>query len=177
MPAMRVADFMVLVQENALSQLPAPLRKGITPRIRSVWLQMHYHTPKVHYEVWLTRKTGRIEIGLHFEGAREFSYRWAELMAAHLPEIQGRLGPEVELEEWTASWTRLHQSLPYDPLSEPLAEEVARRLAETIIICQPIVEMERENVPPELERMAQPARPDRPFTGGRRSNRRRRYPP
>ncbi len=149
---MRVADFMPLVQERALSQIPDELRDGLTARIRSVWLQVHYHTPKVHYEVWLTRKTGRIEIGLHFEGPREYSYRWAELMSAHAPEIFGQLGPDVEIEEWTPSWTRIHQSLPYDPLSEPLADEVARRLAEMITVLQPIVEMERDNVPPALER-------------------------
>jgi hypothetical protein len=155
MPAMRTAEFMPLVEEKVLSLLPDALREGLTSRIRSVWLQMHYHSPKVHYEVWLTRKTGRIEIGLHFEGTREFSYRWAELMSGHAPEIYGGLGPDVEIEEWTQSWTRIHQSMPYDPLSEPLAEEVARRLAEMITVLQPIVEAERGNVPPELERSRQ----------------------
>jgi hypothetical protein len=122
--------------------------------------------------VWLTRKTERIEIGLHFEGERQFSYRWAELMAARMPEIQARLGPQVELEEWTPSWTRIHQTIPYDPLSEPLADEVARRLAETISVLQPIVEEERGNVPPELEALV-PTKP----TGRRFQRRRRRGPP
>ena len=154
MPArMKVAEFMSLVQERTLALLPEGLR-DCTARIRFVWFQVHYHTPKVHYEVWLTRKTGRIEIGLHFEGPREFSYRWAELMAAHMPEIQARLGPGVELEEWTSSWARLHQTLPYDPVSEALADEVSRRLAEMIAVLQPIVERERGQVPPELEREA-----------------------
>lgn len=149
---LRVRDFMSIVHERTIQRLPPQLRNGITARVRFVWLQAHYHSPKVHYEVWLTRKTGRIEIGLHFEGPRRFSYRWAELMAPYMPEIQARLGPQVDLEEWTASWTRLHQTLPYDPLSETLAEEVARRLAKMITVLQPIVEKERDNVPPELER-------------------------
>jgi len=164
---MRVAEFMSLVQERTLALLPEELR-GWTARIRSVWLQIHYHTPKVHYEVWLTRKTGRIEIGLHFEGVRDFSYRWAELIAPYMPEIQARLGPHVELEEWTASWTRVHQTLRYDPLTEPLAEEAACRLAETITVLQPIVEHEQQNVPPELETMREPVR-----TGGGRFRKRR----
>ena len=154
---MRVRDFMSLVLEQTTSLLPEQLR-DFTARIRFVWLQLHYHAPKVHYEVWLTRKTGRIEIGLHFEGPREFSYRWAELVAPHMPEIQARLGPQVELEEWTASWTRIHQTLPYDPLSEPLADEVARRFAETISVLQPIVERLRDEVPPDLGK-ADEARP------------------
>jgi len=156
---MRVRDFMSLVQDSVLARLPKELR-DCTPRVRFVWFQLHYHTPKVHYEIWLTRKTGRIEIGLHFEGPHDFSYRWAEVMAPHMPEIQGRLGPEVELEEWTASWTRIHQTRPYDPLSEQLAEEVARRLAEMIAVLQPIVEMERANVPPQLESVPEAERRD-----------------
>jgi len=152
---MRVAEFMSLVQERTLATLPEELR-NCTARIRSVWLQVHYHSPKVHYEVWLTRKTGRIEIGLHFEGVREFSYLWAELIAPHMPEIQARLGPQMELEEWTASWARLHQTVPYDPLSESLADEVSQRLLEMITVLQPIVEQERANVPPELEAMREP---------------------
>jgi len=165
---MRVADFMLLVERQVLSALSDDLRI-CTSRIRSVWLQIHYHTPKVHYEVWLARKINRIEIGLHFEGAREFSYRWAELIAPYMPEIQAGLGAQVELEEWTASWTRVHQTLPYDPLSEALAEEVASRLAETITVLQPMVERERENVPPELEQLREPARTigSRRFSGRR----------
>ncbi len=167
---MRVAEFMSLVQEEALSQLPHSTREGLTARIRFTWLQVHYHTPRVHYEVWLARKTGRIEIGLHFEGPREFSYRWAELIAPHMPEIQARLGPQMELEEWTASWARVHQTVPYDPLSPPLAAEVARLLAETITVLQPMVELERGNVPAELEQIREPPRG---ATRGRFAHRRR----
>jgi len=166
---MRVAEFMSIVEARALAALPGALHEGATSRIHSVWLQIHFHTPKVHYEVWLSRKNERIEIGLHFEGARDFSYRWAELMAPYMPEIQARLGPQVELEEWTASWARVHQSVPYDPLSEPLAGEVADRLSETIAVLQPIVERERDSIPPELERLREP-----PTTAGHRFSRQRR---
>lgn len=147
---MRVAEFLPLVQERTLERLPAELR-DCSARVRSVWLQVHYHTPKVHYEVWLARKIEKIEIGLHFEGPQEFSYRWAERLAQYMPEIQSRLGPHVELEEWTASWARIHQTVPYDPLSDALADEVAARLADMITVLQPLVERERENVPAGLE--------------------------
>lgn len=148
--AMRVRDFMPLVLERTIATLPEELR-GANHRIHSVWLQLHYHTPRVHYEVWLARKIGRIEIGLHFEGSRDFSYLWAERIAPYMPEIQARLGSGVELEEWTPSWTRLHQTLPYDPLTDALAAEVAGRLSDTVITLQPIVEREREHIPAHLE--------------------------
>ncbi|MEX0683041.1 MAG: hypothetical protein WD904_11740 [Dehalococcoidia bacterium] len=150
-PRLRVSDFMALIEQETLAALPTALRNACTHRVRFVWFQVHFHSPKVHYEVCLTRKTERIEIGLHFEGPRDFSYRWAELIAPYMPEIQAQLGPQLELEEWTASWSRLHQTIPYDPPSEALAGEIASRLAQTITVCHPIVERERANVAPELE--------------------------
>ncbi len=116
---MRVAEFMPLVQEQALALLPDGLRDGATSRVRSVWLQVHYHHPKVHYEVWLTRKTGRIEIGLHFEGPRDFSYRWAELMSPHVPEIRQVSGRRSRSRSGRRPGRASTRSLPYDPLSEP----------------------------------------------------------
>jgi hypothetical protein len=151
MPRMRVAEFMALIEDGTLAALPSDLRESCSHRVRFVWLQVHFHSPKVHYEVCLTRKTERIEIGLHFEGPRDFSYRWAELIAPHMPEIQANLGAPWELEEWTASWARLHTTIPYDPPSEALASEIAEMLARLITVCQPIVERERENVPLSLE--------------------------
>ncbi|MEE8370165.1 MAG: hypothetical protein V3S00_05285 [Dehalococcoidia bacterium] len=169
---MRVREFMSLVLDRTTELLPAELR-GFTARNRFVWLQLHYHSPNVHYEVWLTRKTGRIEIGLHFEGPREFSYRWAERLATYMPEIQGRMGPQVELEEWTASWCRIHQTLPSDPLGEPLALAVAERLASTISILEPMVQRERSQVPQELEQAAPTRRQgSRRFAERRRRSRR-----
>jgi hypothetical protein len=161
MPAMRVRDFMEMVQDRTLAMLPSHLSKACTPRVRFVWFQVHFHSPKVHYEVCLTRKTERIEIGLHFEGPHDFSYRWAERLAEHMLEVYAQLGPDWELEEWTASWARLHLAIPYDPLSPALAEAIAERMSALIAACQPIIELERANVPIELEAAApvkQPAR-------------------
>jgi len=168
-PRMRVSEFKARIEEETLAALPKALRDACTHRIRFVWFQVHFHSPKAHYEVCLTRKTERIEIGLHFEGPRDFSYRWAELIAPYMPEIQAQLGPQMELEEWTASWTRLHQTVPYDPPSPALASEIASRLASIITVCQPIIERERENVAPELE--AEEPKKRRP---GRFERRRRR---
>jgi hypothetical protein len=165
---MRVRDFMELVQERTLAQLPDDLRDSCTARTRFVWFQVHFHSPKVHYEVWLTRKTERIEIGLHFEGPRDFSYLWAERLAEHMLEVQAELGPEWELEEWTASWARLHRTIPYDPPSVGLAEEIATNVSQLISVCQPIIELERGNVPASLEVVAAPPKPGRGRWHGKR---------
>lgn len=157
---MRVADFMGILQERTLALLPKDLRESCKARVRFVWFQVHFHSPKVHYEVWLARKIERIEIGLHFEGPRDFSYRWAELFAEHMPEVQAQLGPQWELEEWTSSWARLHETIPYDPPSDILADEIAHRFAALINVCQPIVERLRLDVPTALE-AEEPKRPGR----------------
>ena len=68
---MRVNEFMSLVLDRTTALLPAELR-GFTARNRFVWLQLHYHSPNVHYEVWLARKTGRIEIGLLHESPHPY---------------------------------------------------------------------------------------------------------
>jgi hypothetical protein len=163
-PRMRVAEFMDRLQGATLALLPPDLRDSCTARVRFVWFQVHFHSPKVHYEVWLTRKTERIEIGLHFEGPQEFSYAWAERFAEHMAEVQAQCGPQLELEEWTASWARLHETIPYDPPTPALADEIASRLARLITVCQPIVEAERENV-------AEPAEEPKKISARRRWHR------
>jgi hypothetical protein len=74
-----------------------------------------------------------------------------------MEEIHSAIGPHYELEEWTASWTRLHETVPYDPPSAALAEDLAVRMSRLISACQPVIERERVNVPPELEAVAAPA--------------------
>src|SRR3972149_6339300 len=100
--AMRVQEFLALVQDLLLAELPGELKEGLNWRIRFSLLQFYRETPRVHYEVWPQRRTNRLEIGLHFEEEREVSYRWAALLAERALEIQAALGPSLELEEWTA---------------------------------------------------------------------------
>jgi hypothetical protein len=143
------------VHDVLAKRLPKPLRR-YEWRVRSSLLQVYFGEPSVHYEVWVQRKTGSIEIGLHFEGEREENYRWAETLAPRSLEIQAKLGPNVELEEWTKSWTRLHEQRrfgggdtwkPSRDLTEELAEDVAERLAAFIETMEPILAEERGSVP------------------------------
>jgi hypothetical protein len=110
-------------------------------RIRFSYLQLYFDDPNVHYEVWVQRRAGRIELGLHFEGPREQNQRWAAIMGEHALEVQARLGPALELEDWTETWTRLHETRPIDgKLTVEQAERAGERLAQLIDTLQPIVE-------------------------------------
>lgn len=143
---MRIRDFLLLVYDGFSPRLPRPLREHQW-RVRWSLLQVYFQRPTVHYEVWVQRKARRIEIGLHFEGDREESYRWAEALAPRALEIQAQLGPAVELEEWTSSWTRLHETKHIGAdLTEDLADEVAGRLARFVEVLEPILAEERAAV-------------------------------
>lgn len=144
--AMRIRDFLSLVYDALSRRLPEPLREHRW-RVRWSLLQVYFESTAIHYEVWVQRKARRIEIGLHFEGEQEENYRWAQALAPRSLEIQAQLGPNVELEEWTRSWTRLHEtrSLVGD-LADDLAEEIAERLALFIEVLEPILAQERAAV-------------------------------
>jgi hypothetical protein len=140
---MRIRDFLHLTYDALPAQLPDELREHHW-RVRWSLLQIYFDSPAVHYEVWVQRKTGRIEIGLHFEGDPDANQRWAQALAPRALEIQSRLGPGVELEEWTRSWTRLHETRAIEgDLTPALAEQVAGRLAEFIEALEPLLAEER----------------------------------
>ena len=148
-----IIDFLSVVDTALSRRLPKRLG-GRRRRPRSSVLQVYFSSPDVHYEVCVQRKTRSLEIGLHFEGAREENHRWAQMLAPRVLEIKAELGPGVELEEWTRKWTRLHETWPVGgnewrpsrDLTEELAGEVAERLARFIEVLEPILALERAGV-------------------------------
>jgi hypothetical protein len=125
---MQAQEFLAAVRDQALAQLPIELQSARS-RIRYGMLQLHYGEPRVHYEVWLVRKTGMIEVGLHFEADRDANSAGARELAERALELREFLGPELELEQWSPSWTRLHLTVPLSTLNPGLCHEVADRLA------------------------------------------------
>ena len=137
--SLRVRDFLALVHEGVVARLGKRL-DGLDWRQRFSFVQYYRGTPDVHYEVWAQRKTARLEIGLHFEGERERNYAAAEALAVRAPDIQARVGPEYELEEWTKSWTRLHRSSAAPLLTPALADDAAERVCALIRGMEPIID-------------------------------------
>ena len=58
---LKVREFLEGVREEALQRLGPALGEPQS-RVRFATLQIHFGRPATHYEVWLVRKTGRIEI-------------------------------------------------------------------------------------------------------------------
>jgi hypothetical protein len=139
-PSLRIRDFLALVHEGMTARLGAKL-DGLEWRQRFGYLQYFRGEPAIHYEIWVQRKTERLEIGLHFEGAdRERNYEAAALLGERAPDIVAAAGPDFELEEWTAQWTRLHRAFPAPALTPELAAEAANRATALIAAMEPIIE-------------------------------------
>ncbi len=126
--SLRIRDFLALVHEGVRARL-GPRLEGMTMRQRFGYAQYYRGDPGVHYEVWVQRKTQRLEVGLHFETPeRERNYACAAALAERADEVAAIVGPEYELEEWTPAWTRLHRSFAAPSLTPELAEEAAERV-------------------------------------------------
>lgn len=140
--SLRVVDFLALVDEGVREGLGKQYA-AFESRQRFGYVQ-YWPGPGprehwMHYEIWVQRKTQRLEIGLHFEGDRERSYAAAGLLAERAADVAAAVGPEYELEEWTASWTRLHRSFAAPVLSVELATEAADRVCDLIRGMEPLL--------------------------------------
>ena len=139
MAGLKRRDFLNQVPELARMQVPPELRDF---EIVGPWgplVKLHFGDPTVHYEVWLSRRDGELEVGLHFEGAAEDNARHLDHIKSNLSEITGELGNEVVAEEWTRHWTRLHEIMPIGELDEELLMEVSSRLAQYVRVLQPLL--------------------------------------
>lgn len=137
--SLTIRDFLALVHDGMTARL-GPDLDGMHWRQRFGYLQYWRRAPAVHYEVWVQRKTRRLEIGLHFEGERDDNYAAAELIAIRAADVQTAVGPEYELEEWTERWTRLHRAFPAPALTADLAHDAAARTVALIRGMDPILD-------------------------------------
>ncbi|HMO53300.1 MAG TPA: hypothetical protein PJ994_02235 [Tepidiformaceae bacterium] len=125
---MRAREFLFYTEDLALAALPAAYPR---PERRVMWmiLQFYWRNPAIHFELHPQPSRGRIELGLHFEGTLEQNEAWAARVAAHADQVMADMGPEWELEEWTASWRRLHRTYAFEELTAALGREVAAEMA------------------------------------------------
>ena len=136
---MKIQEFLQQLPDLVRQQLPPELQN---PRVVGPFgglLKWHYGNPKIHYEVWLQRRLGIIEIGLHFEGDADANAQHLAQLSQRFEEIRTALGPAVEPEQWTRTWTRIHQTLPLRLLEEPLALELSTLMADMIKVLEPVV--------------------------------------
>jgi len=101
---------------------------------------------RLDYEVWnMGERRGLLEIGLHFE-SRDQARNLALLafFSRRMIEVKAKLGPQWEAEPWDRGWTKVYETLPYEPFSAELLTSVAQRLARAMRVLQPIWDESRQ---------------------------------
>lgn len=136
---MRVNDFLNLVAQHTRAELPTQFARFHTWK-RYTLIQLYFSKRSIHYEVWVRGgNVHALEIGLHCEADAATNRALLETLDAHLFEIKDALGEQIEAEQWTNSWTRLHELMPYEKLDEDTAKTTAKKLAKMISVIQPLI--------------------------------------
>jgi hypothetical protein len=135
---MRIQQFQVSLVEKTKKQLPRSLKNFEARSFFSI-VKLSYRNPKLHYEVWVRGQERLIEMGLHLEADKETNDALLAYFHSHSLEIHHQLGPRVEIEQWTNSWSRVHQVVAYQSLDEKLVDKLAKELARMITVLQPLL--------------------------------------
>ncbi len=142
---MRIQEFQVSLVNQTREQLPRNLR-NFDVRSFFTLFKLFYKQRRIHYEVWVRGKERLVEVGLHFEADRETNQALLDFFSERALEIHAELGPRVDIEQWTTSWGRVHEVVPYSSLDSELVDELAPKLARMITVLQPMLgEFERQN--------------------------------
>lgn len=134
-------EFFGALPASTRARLPRHLREFKVNR-RSWLVQLYYAHPLLHYEVWnLGERRGELEIGLHFESRdRAENERLLAGFQSRLFEIKAELGDSIEAEQWDKGWTKVYEVIPRETFTADYLEHVASRLAQWIVVAQPIFE-------------------------------------
>ena len=136
---MKTREFLHILSDLVRQQLPLGLKEIQIAGPTMNLVKLHYGDSTVHYEVWVQKRIGEVELGLHFEGDPAINHRYLEVLSQRLDTIQSALGTGVQVEEWTKSWTRAHEILPLQPLTDDFLIEVSYKLSRTIQTLEPIL--------------------------------------
>ena len=136
---MRTGEFLESLPDLVRQQLPPELKAfHVTGPAMSI-VKLHYERPAVHYEVWIQRRRGEVEVGLHFEEDEERNLRHLELLGQHLDTIRSALGPGIQVERWDKGWTRVHESVPLEPLSDDFLVDLSFKVSAMMRALEPLL--------------------------------------
>lgn len=138
---MRLEELMRAIPPATRAKLPKKLQ-NFKVATRSWLVQLYYADPLLHYEVvTLGVKRGQLELGLHFESRNPATNaQLLDGMARYLIEIKAELGDSFEAEMWDRGWTKVYETIPMETFDEAYVDRVATRLAQVIVVMQPILE-------------------------------------
>ena len=131
-------DFLRGVLEDVRARLPEELQ-GLTARQQGSLIKCFAGDPAIHFELWLHRGRGRVELGLHFE-TRDAgrNRRLVEYVTDDLLFLKEAVGQGLEAEPWDKGWTRVYLSYPLDYLGAEQQRELAGAFTVFIEMLEPI---------------------------------------
>ena len=137
---MRLDELLRAIPPATQVKLPAELQAFKVAR-RSWLVQLYYADPHIHYEVvTLGIKRRELEIGLHFESRNSaVNERLLAGFTRYLLEIKAELGAGFEAEMWDRGWTKVYETIPMETFDAAYVDRVAMRLAQVMIVMQPIL--------------------------------------
>jgi hypothetical protein len=138
---MRLDELMRAIPTATRPKLPSHLQDFKVAR-RSWLVQLYYADPHAHYEVaTLGIKRRELEIGLHFESRNSaINERLLNGFLQHLFEIKAELGNSWEAEMWDKGWTKVYETIPMETFDAAYIDRVAGRLAQVMVVMQPILD-------------------------------------
>jgi hypothetical protein len=136
---MKPREFLEMLPDLVRQQLPPELGSFEVKGPTGSLVKLHYRHPAVHYEVWLRRRLKHVELGLHFEGDPDSNQRSIDLLSQRADDIRASLGPGVEVGAWDRGWTRVHETLPWEPLGDDFLIEVSLKLSGMIRTLEPLL--------------------------------------
>ena len=136
---MQTREFLEALVELVRQQLSPELRDFQVTASPMSLVKLHYGRPTIHYEVWVQKRRGEVELGLHFEGDAESNRRHLELLSRRRDAIRSALGPGVDAEPWDRGWTRVHETVPLEPLNDDFLIELSFKLSAMIRTLEPML--------------------------------------
>lgn len=132
------ADFLRGLLETTRAALPAELQH-LEARQQGSLIKLFAGEPAIHFELWLHRTRGRVELGLHFEtrDARR-NQRLLAYVDDELPFLKEALGEGIEAEPWDKGWTRVYLTRPLDRLGPEEQAHLAQAFAALVETLEPI---------------------------------------
>ena len=136
---MKTKEFLEVVTDLVRMQLPPELQEFQVTHRMSTLLKLYYQQPAVHYEVWVQKRKGEIEVGLHFEGDADSNSRNLAVLAQQADAIESALGDNVEIASWDRGWTRAHETVPLVPLNDDFVVELSLKVSGMIRTLEPLL--------------------------------------
>jgi hypothetical protein len=138
-PALAPKEFFGGLRKGVKAALPPELRAFELGRGHSRLLKLHYRRPDVHFEAWHHPGAGRLELGLHFEGAAAFNEQAFNYFRSRMVEVKALL-PRAELEPWDRGWSRLYETLAAPQLDASVMGPAVERMTRYISVLEPMVD-------------------------------------